>query len=385
MKKEKTDEEKLKTKEENKHEECQSLLMKEIYKLWSEWVQNTTCHGFPNIFRNKHLVLKSFWLICFLTSLGGCLYIISSYAITFLQFGVNVNPFHVIESPINFPAITICNLNPFFKERSFSFISQVLNDKNLTTEIEKHNGTAINVTKTILNLLLIESSTNPLYFPNRKTFGFNINDILISCTYSGLQCSANDFKFFQSYQYGNCYTFNSGYNSSIRTISSVGPGNSLEIELFSGDPNEELYIYKRGFYVAIHNQSYATILDNEGVFVSTGSETNIGIERKFYYKEAYPYSNCIVDPTSIKSSKSDLYSLIKNSVVKISIFYNDISYDALVESPVLTFDVLLGNVGGSLGLFIGISFLSLVEIFELIFEILRLIHKEGKEKKIKTI
>ena len=253
-------------------------------------------------------------------------------------------------------------------------------------------------------------------------------------------------------------------------------------------------------------------LDNEGVFVSTGSETNIGIERKFYYKEAYPYSNCIVDPTSIKSSKSDLYqliltrlgqplyrqrycykmcyqiavvnncscydpefpntnstdmnnitfchdpeklncmtnveayfsdnglttdcsnscpmeclsaeyktsmhtasyptewyldlllkqtnlvnkfsnfsqnspnlnSLIKNSVVKISIFYNDISYDALVESPVLTFDVLLGNVGGSLGLFIGISFLSLVEIFELIFEILRLIHKEGKEKKIKT-
>ena len=49
--------------------------------------------------------------------------------------------------------------------------------------------------------------------------------------------------------------------------------------------------------------------------------------------------------------------------------YLDISYTHTTQSPKITGSSLISSIGGALGLFIGIRFLSFIEIFEFIFEI----------------
>jgi hypothetical protein len=486
-------------------------LKHKIKHLLQEWILSSTSHGLPSVFRTDQLYLKAIWFFCFLLSTAACIYFIVSYIITYFQYGVTVSTTIETETPIDFPAITICNLNPFYVTRAISFVQETLTRNNFTYLLTLSNlttgQTAFSLSKTVLEVLRSDAATNPAYnATSRKELGFYIDDMLVSCTYSGSECSSSDFDFFQSYEYGNCYTFNSGSNST-KTISSAGPGHGLEIELFAGDPHSEIFIYKRGFYVVVHNQSTSPIMDNEGVYVSIGTETNIGVERTFNFKLPSPYSSCISDPTSNTSSTSELYLAILNdlgeksyrqkycyklcyqmevikacdcydpqyatygnstvrrpscrltaevicmetaattfeqndvktkcadycpqectnvkystsvhtasyptdqytewlklqnnfiskfsnqgnlatqiqhTVAKINVFYNDISYIALTEAATISWDSVIGNVGGQLGLFIGISVLSVVELVEAFCEVIRTIYLHKRTNKIRN-
>ena len=46
-------------------------------------------------------------------------------------------------------------------------------------------------------------------------------------------------------------------------------------------------------------------------------------------------------------------------------------YTKLSDSPAITSDTLLGTIGGNMALFLGISFLSFVEVMELFYEIVK--------------
>jgi hypothetical protein len=89
--------------------------------------------------------------------------------------------------------------------------------------------------------------------------------------------------------------------------------------------------------------------------------------------------------TSRIADKAALSDQLRKSITKINIFYNDIYYIELSESESLTWDTLLGNIGGQLGLFIGISILSVVEMFEILFEIKRTIFEHRKQRKTTDI
>jgi hypothetical protein len=61
--------------------------------------------------------------------------------------------------------------------------------------------------------------------------------------------------------------------------------------------------------------------------------------------------------------------LAKNSIAKVNIYYASLSYTYSTESPYLDLLALLGSIGGTLGLFMGISILSISEIVEVLLEI----------------
>ncbi len=432
-------------------------------------------------------------MILFMASSSYCFYLISISVIKFSNYEVTVSTTKEIETPINFPAVTICNLNPFVKTRATKFINNALQTVNLKIGADEQ---AVGFISKILDILKKDAAANPITAFNssyQKDIGYDIDEILVSCYYSGQKCSSSDFKFIRSYDYGNCYTFNANL-SNIRNISNAGPQHGLELELFTG--LDDIYIYKRGFYVVVHNQSVSPIMDNEGVYVSIGAETNIGIERVFYEKLSSPYSKCVENPNSPDSSTSALYKAILNelgektyrqkycfklcyqllvmnsctcfdpkyskpyknesirpcfsnievdcmnkqetdfedtnlkdtcgkdcpqdclqinyitnvntatyptdvylqyllqtnffknntnktsSIAKVNIFYNEISYSLFKEYPSKTIDGLMGEIGGQLGLFIGISLLSLFELFELLFEIIRISFLNKKNNKI---
>jgi hypothetical protein len=78
-----------------------------------------------------------------------------------------------------------------------------------------------------------------------KQRGFNLNNMLISCYFNKNQCTLDDFVWSYSYEYGNCYTFNSRVNetSTIKTINNAGTSFGLVLELFAG-PQDRLSTIK---------------------------------------------------------------------------------------------------------------------------------------------
>ena len=91
----------------------------------------------------------------------------------------------------------------------------------------------------------------------------------------------------------------------------------------------------------------------------------------------YPTSNYLkwlllqTSLTQKYSNQTTLLTDIQNSILKLNIFYDDMFYTKLSDSPAITSDTLLGTIGGNMALFLGISFLSFVEVMELFYEIVK--------------
>jgi hypothetical protein len=77
------------------------------------------------------------------------------------------------------------------------------------------------------------------------------------------------------------------------------------------------------------------------------------------------------------------YDKLDKAFLKVNIFYESMSYTQTIENPALTFETFISNIGGILGLFIGISVLSFLEIIDLFVYIVLAIYEYRKSFKTK--
>lgn len=66
-------------------------------------------------------------------------------------------------------------------------------------------------------------------------------------------------------------------------------------------------------------------------------------------------------------TKNISYDMLSKSVLSIFVYFDDMALTKIVESPSVEFVDLISNIGGIVGLFIGFSVLTLVELIELAF------------------
>ena len=66
---------------------------------------------------------------------------------------------------------------------------------------------------------------------------------------------------------------------------------------------------------------------------------------------------------------------IRKNYYYLNIYYSDLKYTNISEKPMSSIFDIVSNIGGILGLFIGISFLSFAELLELLMEILFILFK----------
>ena len=76
------------------------------------------------------------------------------------------------------------------------------------------------------------------------------------------------------------------------------------------------------------------------------------------------------------SNQTDFTENLASNVAKVSIYYDELSYTEVTEVPRMTWDELLGKLGGHLHLFLGMSALGFVELFELMINLIILIKSE---------
>ena len=417
----------------------------------------------------------------------------------------------VSKSPNAFPAVTVCNLSTFDKRFAQNYIDNVLEINNISYV---HNISLIDIKPEMVNNLIKSSITNDSHLSKNdvKTLGYSLEYMLLTCQYNNNDCSSKDFVWRYDFNYGNCYTFNSGFDLNgqkipIKKISEAGSDKSFKLELFLGDEfYQSEYALNSGARVLIHNQSITPIYQSEGKDVASGYLTNIGVTRSFYTKLSNPYSDCIKEATKIESYDSRYYkamfeilnmsayrqknclrlcqqeyiknkcncldaslpSIYKNlsfcssissiecvekqrieyfnnenytslcltdcpmecesvsyllstsisrypssyytqylknkvnisskfvnntfandnnitkNIVFINVFYDDLTTTYINEIPEINGDSLLGNIGGNLALFAGMSVLSFVEIIELLIQSVLILRNYKKDKKISS-
>jgi hypothetical protein len=199
-------------KNEENHKSFKKAFRKEILI----WLECSTFHGLQNISKNTNFIIRILWLIFVITSFLYCFYSLVQCFINFYKYEVTVSIKNVDELPSRFPAITICNINPFNEVYALGYIQQNVpfaNCFNLTNTTQFNNCFNTNsVPKAfsgfIKNLKIFMAASN-LSERQRKYFGYDLlRDMLVYCQYLKTPCGSNNFTWFWSSTYGNCYTFN---------------------------------------------------------------------------------------------------------------------------------------------------------------------------------
>ncbi|CAF0803389.1 unnamed protein product [Brachionus calyciflorus] len=73
------------------------------------------------------------------------------------------------------------------------------------------------------------------------------------------------------------------------------------------------------------------------------------------------------------------YSNVKESILAVNVYFDDIGYTFVEEKPSKTIEQLVADIGGFLGLCIGISFLSIAEIFDSILKVILLFFQKKSD------
>jgi len=172
-----------------------------IKSLSKEILYNSMAQAILNIIDTPYLILKIFLFICVLTSSAFSAYLVIQSFLAYFAYEVSTTTRTLSETPAPFPKVTICNYNPFTTLASIDFLRQI---NHLTRpDIDMFNETQLNkfsyrdkqaffieIYSSATSFLLSNTSVSDEY---RKTLGHSLSDILISCSFNGYQCTANDF------------------------------------------------------------------------------------------------------------------------------------------------------------------------------------------------
>jgi hypothetical protein len=80
------------------------------------------------------------------------------------------------------------------------------------------------------------------------------------------------------------------------------------------------------------------------------------------------------------NNQSFSYETLKNSAVCVDIYFNSLHYTAIMDSPSMSSLDLVCNFGGLLGLFLGMSLLSVVEYVEIVIHIASIMFSSSLKK-----
>lgn len=159
------------------------LLSSAFYEVFS----NSTAHALPNVLRSHNWIIRIMWIILFLGGIVGAIIFCYLSTDAFFNYEVTVSIDTVNDAPVDFPSVTVCNLNPFDYATSSSYFEKQLNASGLSVDITPTaDEPAIYQVKRNLRLLKAISysqvMTNASFV---KNLSWSWDTLRISCFYNG--------------------------------------------------------------------------------------------------------------------------------------------------------------------------------------------------------
>lgn len=173
----------------------------------NSWAKSSTIHGIQKISTSTSKLIKYTYACVLAISVGLLIYMSGYHISKYLLFEVITKEFRHSEKNLVFPSVTICNLNGFTSNYSEDKIKFYL--KKIT------NRTNVNLTMTDIGYLKSIFKINARIFSDfeKKQLGFTLEEMIISCSFSGEKCNMSEFSWLYSMNYGNCFQFNSGFDA----------------------------------------------------------------------------------------------------------------------------------------------------------------------------
>lgn len=99
---------------------------------------------------------------------------------------------------------------------------------------------------------------------------------------------------------------------------------------------------------------------------------NLYTSQSEYPSKVYANSlmnNPIIMGKFASNNVSMSYDTLKRAMLQITVFYGNLGYQQFDEKQKYKFEDLVSGIGGTLGLFLGMSFLSFAEILDILLQI----------------
>ncbi len=284
-----------------------------VAKTWDGFANTSSIHGLRYTSPDFNKIRRIAWAFLIFTGLSILIGSTIAVVLEYFQYEVNTIVRMVSEEEVDFPAITICNMNTmrksYFQKRNkdpkykqFMMLARILAMADLTDlsdnmTFPKFTGKAV---RNIYNV-----------------FGHTMDDfdnggMLLNCTYRDEKC---DRSFFQPVlnQLGQCHTFNpgsSGNNGSMKILKATHPGTSFGLRLrMTVQAKDYLLLPTQGFSTGwkmlIHDQKDLPLADIYGFALSPGTHALISLKKT---KVSQPFlldANPFIIPLLISSLLSN--------------------------------------------------------------------------------
>eukprot|EP00128_Syssomonas_multiformis_P001357 Colp12_sorted_trinity150504_noHs@25835 len=244
----------------------------------------TSLNGFPRMYDEGNSRLRTYlWALVFLAGCGAFGYVIYYDVDQYLSYPSTTSTDVVYARTLPFPALTICNNNMV----KVSCINKFLNVTNITDPFD-----------TSIMSSLSESQI--------RSCAHNLTDLLVKATFPNFDFNfTSDVADFYNPNYGVCYTIN-GNQRFTNYIS--GSSNGLTL-LFNLQYNEYIPVTQSsGLVIVVHDPSTSPEPQYNGMLISPGEFTHVGLRRVETSLLGPPYGTCSSTATG---ENNTLYSVNK--------------------------------------------------------------------------
>ncbi|CAF0897746.1 unnamed protein product [Rotaria sordida] len=211
-----------------------SFIERSYRSIFVSYLTSSTTHGLKCIAEAYSTSNRILWICSFMFALGWMLFFIISSGIQYLSYPTQIDMEIRNEYTMIFPAVTICSAHPLRK------------DKTNAALLAYAKRMEINVTQIDLETL-VEPLIVDLFNRNQRNelidLGFQLSDILIDCSYNGINCSSF-FTHSLSSQFGNCYTFN--WNGTMKNLFTIQNMSTLSVGVEG--LSMQFYIPRESYY-----------------------------------------------------------------------------------------------------------------------------------------
>ena len=280
--------------------------------------QNSAFDGAAKILRSNRPIMKLFWSLILMILLATCSFYVINAIFNYLAYEIVTTITLKKEIPAKMPTIMLCNSNSLMTNMGIHLaasvyslygIPKINNYLNFSHNQVQFPRMINNKGNILLPRTMVMTYTRSPQVSDalRKSLGLTIEEMLISCTFNSMECSANDFSWFYDTYFGNCFKFNA---TGRDKISQSGKYNGLNMEIFVGKASTVEQVAKNnGIHIFIFNETVTTNPFSDGIDVSVGKQTNLLLNKNRVIRKQKPYGKCTPDLTSKMSYPSELYQL----------------------------------------------------------------------------
>jgi len=380
----------------------------------------STVYGVPNLVKSKRLLNKLFWLCFLLVSAVICCYYIHIGIIAYLEYDVITIVKTEYDQPAEFPTITFCSripgrldnlkdINLYFSSVRFGYQEMSLGDletfvslslgrcfrfnsgKNMSNHSipimystigGRDDGFYLRMSSKITLILWLHNKTLP---PMIENFNNHDNPIHVS---NGTKSNIEIAKTINSkigMPYYPCLKNVKSFNENKTLIDYIKGLNQTYIQKNCLELCFELnYIENKPCNCSNASLGRVWLVcfkenENENPAGCTYNYKS-NFYKKTLTKECSKY--CPLECDSVSYAMTSNNYLTYDNLTTAAFYYSTLQYTLITQQPkMLSFD-LISNIGGTLGLFVGISFLSLFELTEILLEIFFSLFKRLRGNKI---